>query len=142
MYNLIEYSSNYSETTGSLWFHSKDEVTNFNAGIDNTNNFKSFKYQAKSLRNTVAQRTSNQANGILNNSTTAVPLKYLSNIWRSLEIALINCKIELKLKWTKYRVLSAKGNDNVKDNDNANNVIFYYKKHKIICSSCNFVSKS
>ena len=30
MYNLIEYSSNYSETTGSLWFYSKDEATNFN----------------------------------------------------------------------------------------------------------------
>ena len=33
MYNLIEYSSNYSETTRSLWFYSKDEVTNFNADI-------------------------------------------------------------------------------------------------------------
>ena len=35
---------------------------------------------------------------------------------------LINCKVELKLKWTKYCVLSAKGNDN--DNDNANNIFF------------------
>ena len=43
MYNLIEYSSNYSETTGSLWFYFKDEATNFNADITNTNNFKSFK---------------------------------------------------------------------------------------------------
>ena len=39
MYNLIEYSSNYSETTGSLWFYSKDEATNSNADIPNTNNF-------------------------------------------------------------------------------------------------------
>ena len=39
--NLIEYDSNYSETTGSLWFYSKDEATNFNADIAN-NNFKSF----------------------------------------------------------------------------------------------------
>ena len=39
MYSLIEYSSNYSETTGSLWFYSKDEATNFNANIANTNNF-------------------------------------------------------------------------------------------------------
>ena len=44
MYNLIEYSSNYSETTGSLWFYSKDEATNFNADIAN-NNFKSFEYK-------------------------------------------------------------------------------------------------
>ena len=38
MYNLIEYSSNYSETTGSLWFYSKNEATD---------NFKSFKYKAE-----------------------------------------------------------------------------------------------
>ena len=47
MYNLIEYSSNYSETRGSLWFYSNDEVTNFNANIVNDGNFKSFKYEAK-----------------------------------------------------------------------------------------------
>ena len=43
MYNRIEYSSNYSETTGSLWFYSKDEETNFDANIENTDDFKSFK---------------------------------------------------------------------------------------------------
>ena len=36
MYNLIECSSNYSETAGSLWFYSKDEATNFNNKIENT----------------------------------------------------------------------------------------------------------
>ena len=41
MHNLIEHSSNDSETTGSLWFYSKDEGTNFNADIVNDNNFKS-----------------------------------------------------------------------------------------------------
>ena len=65
MYNLIEYSSNYSHTTGSLSFHSKDEATNFNADITNTDNFKSFKFKAKLLGNTVAQQNSNQANEIL-----------------------------------------------------------------------------
>ena len=45
MYNLIEDSSNYFETTGSLWFYSKDEATNFNADIANDNNFKSFEYK-------------------------------------------------------------------------------------------------
>ena len=40
MPNLIEYSSNYSETTGSLWFCSKDEATDFNNNIGNTDNFK------------------------------------------------------------------------------------------------------
>ena len=52
----------------------------------------------------------------------------------------INCKIELKLNSTKYCVLSANGNDNVNDNDNANDIIFTIKD-KIICPSCNFLSK-
>ena len=47
MYNLIEYSLNYSETTGILWFHSKDETTNFNADIANIHNFKSSKHKVK-----------------------------------------------------------------------------------------------
>ena len=44
MYNLIEYSSNYSETTGRLWFYSKDEASDFNADVGNTDNFECFKY--------------------------------------------------------------------------------------------------
>ena len=40
MYNLIEYSSKYSETTESLWFYSKDEATNLNNNIENTDEFK------------------------------------------------------------------------------------------------------
>ena len=61
MYNLIEYSSNYSET-GSLWFYFKDEATNFNADIANDNKFKSFKYKATVLGNTVVQQAPNQTN--------------------------------------------------------------------------------
>ena len=75
MYNLIEYSSNYSETTGSLWFYSKDEATDFNADIVNDNNFKSFKNKAKLFGNAVVQ-VDNAANGILKNVTIATPLKY------------------------------------------------------------------
>ena len=86
MYNLIECSSNYSKTTGSLWLYSKDEATDFDADIANTNNFKSFMYKAKLLENTEADG----ANGILKNATNTVPLKYLSNFWRSLEMPLIN----------------------------------------------------
>ena len=43
MYNLTEYISSYSETTGSLWFYSKDEATDFNADIANDNNFNKFR---------------------------------------------------------------------------------------------------
>ena len=121
MYSLIDYSSNYSETTGRLWFYLKDEGTDFN-DIANTKDFKSFKYKAKLLGNTFAQPNPNQTNGILKNATIAVPLKYLSNFWRSLEMPSINCKVELKLKWTKHCALCANGSDNVHDNYNANNI--------------------
>ena len=47
MYNMIECSSDYSVTTRTLLFYSKDEETDFNANIANIDNFKSFKYQAK-----------------------------------------------------------------------------------------------
>ena len=52
MYNLLEYSSNYSEATVSLWFYSENKANNFNNNIENNNYFKSFKYQAKLLGNT------------------------------------------------------------------------------------------
>ena len=136
MYNLIEYTSNYSKTTGSLWCHLKDEETNFNADIQDTNNLKSFNFTAKLLQNTVED----EANGILKNETIAVLLKYLNNFWRLLEMILNNCKVELKLKWTKYCVLSAAGNEML--------IIiimpmifFYYQRDKIICLYCSFISK-
>ena len=47
MYYLIEYRSNYSETTGILWVFPKSESTNFNADIANTNSFISFNYKSK-----------------------------------------------------------------------------------------------
>ena len=47
MYNLREYSSNYSEVTGSLWFYSKDESTKFNNNIVNTDDFKLFKFKPR-----------------------------------------------------------------------------------------------
>ena len=59
-YNFIEYSSNYSETTGRLWFYSKDETTNFDAHIANNNNFKYIEYTAKLLETTAAQVAPNK----------------------------------------------------------------------------------
>ena len=128
MYNLIEYSSNYSETTGSLWFYSKNKTTNFDVDIAN-NKFKCFEYKTKLLGNTVVQLSPNHANGILKIATIAVSLKYLSNFWRSLEISLINWKVELKLKWTKDYILAMAANDNI--NGNVNNIIFTIKDAKL-----------
>ena len=131
MYNLIEHSSNYPETTGRFWFYSKEESINFDVDIANDNNFKSFEYKAKLLGNTAVQ-ADNAANGILEIATIALPLKHLSDFWRSLEMPLINCKVELKLKWTKYCVLSALGTENDINVDvNANNIIFTIKDTKL-----------
>ena len=78
MYNLIEYSSNYSETTENLWFYSKDKASNFNADIANDNNFESFKYKAKLLENTIAQSAPNEANGILKKCNNCCAIKIFS----------------------------------------------------------------
>ena len=87
MYNLIQYSDNYSDTTGSLWNFKRDEIIN-NADVPNDNNAPSFKYKVSIIGNT-------EDNGTKNQVKIAVPLKYLSNFWRSLEMPLINCKVEL-----------------------------------------------
>ena len=90
MYILIEYSDNYSDTLGRLWNFERDEIIN-NADVTNDDNAPSFKYKANLIGNT-------QNNGTKNGVETAVPLKYLSNFWRSLEMSLSNCIVELSLK--------------------------------------------
>ena len=128
--NLIEYSSNYSKTTGSLWFNSKDEATDFNNNIANTDNFKSFRYKTKLLGTAKAQ-TDNAANGIVKNASTAVPLQYLSDFWRSLEMLLIDCKVELKLRLSKHYVLFVAVIDNANGNNDDNITIFTIKDTKL-----------
>ena len=89
MYNLIEYSDNYSDTLASLWNFKRDEIVD-NANVTN-DNAPSFKYKANVIGNTENDETKIGVK-------IAVPQKYLSNFWRSLEMPLINCKIELSLK--------------------------------------------
>ena len=74
MYNLIEYSDNYSDTSGSLWQFKRDEIIN-NADVTNDDNAPSFKYKASLIGNT-------ETNGTKKGVKIAVPLKYLSNFWR------------------------------------------------------------
>ena len=90
MYNLIEDSDNYSDTSGSLWDFKIDEIVD-KANVTNNNNAPSFKYKASVIGNT-------ETNGTKSGVKIAVPLKYLSSFWKSLEIPLINCKVELSLK--------------------------------------------
>ena len=89
MYNLIDYSDNYSDTSGTLWQFARDEIIN-NADVTNDNNAPSFKYKANCIGNT-------GNNGTKNGVKIAVPLKYLSNFWRSLEMPLINCRTFIKM---------------------------------------------
>ena len=96
---MLDYSSNYSDATGSLWFYAKDKGTNFNTDIVNTKAFKSFQYKAKLLENTVAQPEKNNNNGVLKNATfktfkTSICTFKTSKIF--LEITLN----AFKLRWT------------------------------------------
>ena len=116
--------------------YSKDEATNFYVDIANDNKFKSFKYKAKLLRNTAVHGT----NSILKNATIPESLKYLSNFWRSVEMPLINCKIDLKIKWSKSFVLSAAGADNT--NGNPNNFIFTIKDRKLYVPVVNLSARN
>ena len=97
MYNLIEHDSNYSKTSGSLWQFYRDEpFINDNGAIADfpadKNNSSSFKYKTK-----ITGRIEHDGT---KNVKTRVPLKSLSNFWRTLEMQLINCEINLILTWS------------------------------------------
>ena len=103
MYNLIEYSDNYSNASGSLWQFKRDEVPANNADLTDTNS-DSFKYQAA-----LVGKTANNTNSSVKKTKISVPLKYLSNFWRSLEMPLINCKIHLESNWIEDCILPSDG---------------------------------
>ena len=98
MYNLIEYSDNYSDSSGNLWGLKRDEIAN-NSNVTNDDDALSFKCIANLIANTYADGTKEGVK-------IAAPVKYLSNFWRSLEIPLINCKVEFSLKWIENCVLT------------------------------------
>ena len=106
MYNLIEYSNNYSDTSGSLWQFKRDEVPNNNADLA-IDKFHSFKYKAALVGK--AANVVNNTKSSIKNTKIVLPLKYLSNFWRSLEMLLINCKIHLGLNWIEDCTLSSAG---------------------------------
>ena len=107
MYNLTEYSDNYSDTSGSLWPFKRDEVPvgNVELTIDNS---QSFKHKTALLGKTADGIGG--TNSSVKDAKIVVPLKYLSNFWRSLEMPLINCKIYLKLNWIENCIWSSGGN--------------------------------
>ena len=105
MYNLLEYSKNYRKTAGGLWNYYRDEPSN-----PLSSNSESFKYKTSITGNTYNIGDGEEgydANKVGKNETEVVILlKHLSNFWRSLNIPLVNCEVELILTRSKNCVLA------------------------------------
>ena len=106
MYNFLEYSKNYRKTTGSLWNYYRDEPIN-----PLSSDSESFKYKTN-----ITGKTPDN-NDVLEDIQVVVPLKHLGNFWRTSNIPLINCEIELILTCSKNCALTdmtvrAAGNNN------------------------------
>ena len=115
MYNLLEYSKNYRKTTGSFWNCYRDELNNppsNNYNADPITNSESFKYKSSITGKTSAENQENNENTkqgntkIKKNIEIVVPLKYLSNFWRTLNMPLINCEVSFTLTWSGNCVLT------------------------------------
>ena len=110
------------KTKGSLWNYYRDEPNNpplndddppnINYNADPITNSESFKYKSSITGKT---SNANQENGenteqentkIKRNLETDVPLKYLSNFWKTLEMPLINWEVSLTLTWSENCVLT------------------------------------
>ena len=92
MYNLLEYSKNYEKTSGSLFDYYRDEpkeseIANDNGAINiSIRNSKSFDYKTEIIGSLDAGEDEKE------DVIIPIPLKYLGNFWRSLDIPLINCE--------------------------------------------------
>ena len=102
MYNLIEYSDNYQDSSATVYQYKRDEPPDDINDNLTVNNSSSFKYKVNLLGDPAVNN-----NVATLNVKVVVPLKYLSIFFRSLEMSLINCKIKLNLKWKKECVLSS-----------------------------------
>ena len=104
IYNILEYSKNYRKTTGNLWSYQRDEPSD---PLSSDSEY--FKYKTIITGNTYnagAGEAGCHANKVgKNENQVFIPLKHLSNFWRSLNIPLINCEVELILTWSKNCVL-------------------------------------
>ena len=100
MYNLIEYSNNYLKTSRSLWKCYRDEPALTHAGVPENfpGNSASFKFKQKITGSAGDDGT--KADKVM------VPLKYVVNFLRRLEMSLINCEINLIVIWPANCVIS------------------------------------
>ena len=115
MHNLLEYSKNYIKTIGSLYNYYRDELSDDNNPNEfpNTNvvNSNTLKYKNKITGNTynvAAGAAGHDANRVDKQDVElAIPLKYLGNFWRALNIPLISCEVSLELKWNKNCIITS-----------------------------------
>ena len=115
IYNLLEYSKNYRKTIGSLYNYYRDELSDDadDNNFDNINvvNSEAFNYKNKIIGNTYNVNADDDGYDLNKNGTQEVeldiPLKYLGNFWRALNIPLINCEVSLELKWNKNCVITS-----------------------------------
>ena len=119
MCKLIEYSKNYRKTAGSLWNYYRDEPNSGLSGDNNNINYlikdpKSFDYKTSitgKLEGNIVEK---------DDVKIVVPLKNLSNFWRTLDIPLINCEVSLTCTWSKNCALTSKATrDDDPDTDTA-----------------------
>ena len=111
--HLLEYNKNYKKATGSLWNYYRDQPSD-----PLFSNSESFKYETSITGNyyNIDEKITNYDGNEVDNpkyganevdeTDVAIPLKHLSNFWRSLNIPLINCAVELILIWSKNCVLA------------------------------------
>ena len=115
MYNLLEYSKNYRKTIGSLYNYYRDELSDDADDINFDNikvvNSNTFKYKNKITGNTYNVNAGVDDYDVNKNGKQeielAIPLKYLGNFWRALNIPLISCEVSLELKWNKNCIITS-----------------------------------
>ena len=107
MYNLLEYSKNYRKTRGSLFNYYRDQPNSDGEGDGNNRinysikDSKCFNYKTSIIREL-------EGNNTEKDTEIAIPLKYLSSVWRNLDMPLINCEASLTLSWYENCVITSK----------------------------------
>ena len=111
MYNLLEYSKNYRKTVGSFYNYYRDELGGNANNKENTVNSNTFRYKNKITSNTYNVEAGAEDYIVNENGTQnielAIPLKYLGNFWRALNMPLISFEVSLELKWNKNCVTTS-----------------------------------
>ena len=113
MYNLLQYSKNYLKATGSFWNYYRDEP---NSGANSNINY-SIK-DSKFFNNKTSITRKLEGNNTEKEAEIIVPLKHLSNFWRTLDMPLINCEINLILAWSENCLLTSKATRNANPDAN------------------------